>query len=107
MILLVLSLACLFCVINGNTALPDSWTPVPYGECTYQPIEEDEFVSPPYTGDNADPYIAEGVGSGSQGVTCSFEDSYSSYMPNIWQQHYLLAASQDIYAGMIFKYVFV
>ncbi|KAH3759221.1 hypothetical protein Pelo_8949 [Pelomyxa schiedti] len=86
--------------VIGNTALTDSWEPLEYGECTKEPIEGMEFTSPPYTGDNADPEIGEGVGYSPPGLTCGFSSSVSDYMPTVWTAGYVLAAAQDIYAGM-------
>lgn len=89
-------------IAEANVPFPDGWTlegSFPYGRCTNKPIAGLEKTGPPYTGANSDPYIAEAVGSGSQGTTCSFTESISSNLPPVWQSHYLLAASQDLYAG--------
>ena len=48
-------------VALGNTALDNSWTPLGYGQCTVAPIPGMERVGPPYSGENANPLIAEGV----------------------------------------------
>eukprot|EP01105_Mastigella_eilhardi_P006558 TRINITY_DN18094_c0_g1_i1.p1 TRINITY_DN18094_c0_g1~~TRINITY_DN18094_c0_g1_i1.p1 ORF type:complete len:395 (-),score=73.00 TRINITY_DN18094_c0_g1_i1:68-1219(-) len=92
------------CLLLGtalaNTKLPDNWTPPTVNECTSPYLASGYHVGPPYTGANADPDIAEGVGSGSVGNTCNFRTGdVQSHMFAIYKNNYLAAASQDLYAG--------
>eukprot|EP00727_Mastigamoeba_balamuthi_P008445 m51a1_g4222 hypothetical protein (732) ;mRNA; f:94933-97929 len=119
----------LACRALANVALSDSWKPLAHGVCTKPFLSNGADLSYPYShaahhstptatlhgplcrnrneptvaracsGANADPLIGEGVGSGSQGVTCGFLESNISSLPPAWRNHFLLAASQDVYAG--------
>jgi len=85
----------------ANTSLDDTFCPFSEGTCTDAPIAGLETTGPPYSGANANPYIAEGVNSGSVGRTCNFnpEGTVLPEMPQLYKDFWLLAASQDLYNG--------
>jgi len=66
--------------------------------------KQQETKSPPYSGDNANPLIAEAVGYSPFGNTCNFRGSGGTplgVLKNLplWQQQYVAALAQDLYAG--------
>ena len=101
LVMLCKATICLFLVsvIYANTALPQDWVANDYGVCTYPYVDTD--ASPPYSGANADPLIAEAVSSGTRGRTCNFNPNSipSPGMSQLYLDHWVLAASQSLYNG--------
>ncbi|KAJ9473081.1 hypothetical protein DIPPA_33254 [Diplonema papillatum] len=91
------------CVL-GNTELPEWWTleaayPIDGTTCSAAPVEPKSAF--PWTGDNEDYNIAQSVGGGSEGLTCSFNPGFVPLpeLPAIYHQGYVMAASQSFYNG--------
>ena len=78
-----------------------SWVSPSSGVCTLRWLAGYARESPPYSGSNTNPDIGEAVGSTTIGSTCNFNShsAAKAAMPYIYRQNYVLAASQDVYAG--------